>query len=51
MYDLTLQLDNIVYLWWKTIQFRAVSYDWTEAIITQEKRGQIIHNVTILQTG
>jgi hypothetical protein len=41
----------VVYLWWKTIQFLAVSYDWTEAIIIQEKGGQVIHNVTNLQMG
>jgi phosphoribosyl-AMP cyclohydrolase len=39
--DLTLQLDNTLYLCCKTVQFLAVSYGGNEAIFTQQNKGQV----------
>jgi hypothetical protein len=41
IYDLTLQADNIVYLWYKIIRFVAVGFGRAEAILTQQNVSQV----------
>lgn len=36
--DLTLQSDNAVNLWCKTIQFLAIIFGWNEVIFTQQSQ-------------
>jgi len=40
-YALTLQPDNIVYLWCNRVRILAVSDGWTETFLTQQNKSRV----------